>query len=184
MLTACTLPAQAQQNLAGHSFHNPNIMADVIEEATKDVDAKMAEARRNTIAKAEDKKGRSLNEKEIQEIDEQMIKAQQMITALRNGIKTAITVDFKTDKDILIKIRTSVSDDALKTAGVTWIKRKTLKAAMALAPKSQKGTYNVHGDIIIMDDGQEKDTLRISHDGKILYGTLDKKTKFRLTRTR
>jgi hypothetical protein len=41
----------------------------------------------------------------------------------------------------------------------------------------------VQGNLVIMDPKDEPDTLRLSDDGKYLYGKFDKKTDFKLTRT-
>ena len=42
--------------------------------------------------------------------------------------------------------------------------------------------YTVQGHLIICSDGTDKDTLTLSDDGKYLYGKMDDKTKFKLTR--
>lgn len=54
-------------------------------------------------------------------------------------------------------------------------------AASAMAP-AERGTYVVMGDLVIMNDGHELDTLRLSDNGKYLSGKLDEKKKFKLTR--
>ena len=77
-----------------------------------------------------------------------------------------------------------ISDDAMKAAGIGWLKRKAMKAALAVAPSSNKATYVMKGDLIILDDGEEKDTLRLSSDGKFLYGKFEKDVNFKLTRTK
>ena len=43
--------------------------------------------------------------------------------------------------------------------------------------------YSVKDNLIICGDGSDRDTLTISSDGKFLYGKMDEKTKFKLTRT-
>ena len=105
-------------------------------------------------------------------------------------MKTSITVDFKTEDKAVMKMDVSISEDALKAAGIGWAKRKLMKAALAIAPSSEKATYQVKDNLVIMksSDG-ELDTLRLSSDGKYLYGTMDegkgkKPTKFTLTRTK
>ena len=76
-----------------------------------------------------------------------------------------------------------IDENVLKMAGMGWMKRKALKAAMAVAPKSEKGTYVVKGNFVIMtDSGKDKDTLTLSNDGNYLYGQLGKNTKFKLKR--
>ncbi len=56
---------------------------------------------------------------------------------------------------------------------------------MAIAPSSQKGTYVVVGQQVIMTDGNgERDTMLLSQDGQYLSGKLDAKTPFKLKRTK
>ena len=66
-----------------------------------------------------------------------------------------------------------------------WLKRKALKASIAIAPKSEKGTYIIKGNKVIMTDSDnEKDTMTISQDGKYLSVKFDAQTPFKLTRTK
>ena len=103
---------------------------------------------------------------------------------MAKGMTTAITVEFKTEKNAVMKADVKISDDAMKAAGIGWLKRKAMKAALAVAPSSSKATYVVKGDLIILDDGEEKDTLRLSSDGKFLSGKFEKDVNFKLTRTK
>ena len=165
------LVTNAQTSLAGRSYHHPNIMADAMKDATKDLDKKIAEAKKKAIAEGEKKKGRKLTAEETAKIDKELKEKVEEVNAIKKGMKTAITIEFIDDKKIVLK------PDRLK--------RKALKAALALAPKSEKGTYIVKGDMIIMtDSNNEKDTMTISKDGKFLYGKFDEKTPFKLTRTK
>lgn len=179
------LVTNAQTSLAGRSYHHPNIMADAMKDATKDLDKKIAEARKKAIAEGEKKKGRKLTAEETAKIDKVLKEKAEQVNAIKKGMKTAITIEFIDDKKIVLKPDIKINDDALKAAGMGWLKRKALKAALALAPKSEKGTYIVKGDMIIMtDSNNEKDTMTISKDGKFLYGKFDEKTPFKLTRTK
>lgn len=179
------LVTNAQTSLAGRSYHHPNIMADAMKDATKDLDKKIAEAKKKAIAEGEKKKGRKLTAEETAKIDKVLKEKVEEINAIKKGMKTAITIEFIDDKKIVLKPDIKINDDALKAAGMGWLKRKALKAALALAPKSEKGTYIVKGDMIIMtDSNNEKDTMTISKDGKFLYGKFDEKTPFKLTRTK
>ena len=73
----------------------------------------------------------------------------------------------------------------LKAAGYGWLKRKAMKAALAVAPSSQKGTYIVKDNMVIMaDKDNEKDTMFISQDGKVLTIKEEKGKIFKLTRTK
>ena len=76
-----------------------------------------------------------------------------------------------------------VCDEAMKAAGLGWLQRKAMKAALAVAPSSEKGTYVVKGQQVIMTDSNgEKDTLMLSQDGQYLSGKMDKDTPFKLKR--
>ena len=177
------LTISAQTNLAGRTYHHPNIMADMMNDATKDLDKKVAEARTKAIAEGEKKKGRKLTAEELAKLDEEIKKKMEMVAAIKKGMTMAITVEFKDQKNMVMKQKTKVSDDALKAAGIGWFKRNALKAALAIAPSSEKGTYIVKDSMVIMTDkDNEKDTLFVSRDGKFLKGRMDKKMTFKLTR--
>ena len=76
-----------------------------------------------------------------------------------------------------------LAEEAMKAAGIGWLKRKAMKAALAVAPSSEKGTYVVKGQQVIMTDSNgEKDTLMLSQDGQYLSGKMDKDTPFKLKR--
>ena len=185
ILVTATMTVNAQTSLAGRTYHNPNIMADIMNEATKDLDKKVAEARAKGIADAEKKKGRKLTADEIAKLDEEIKKNMEMLEAVKKGMKMAVTVEFKDQKNLVMKQDTKISDAALKAAGIGWLKRKALKAALAIAPSSQKGTYVVKDNMVIMTDkDKEKDTMYVSEDGKYLSGQLEKKKSFKLTRTK
>ena len=174
----------AQTSLA-HSYHHPNIMAAELNEATKDMDKKVAEAKKKAIAEGEKKKGRKLTADEIAKIDKELKEKVEQINAIKKGMKTALTIEFVDNKNLVIRPDIKIDDAALKAAGMGWLKRKALKAALALAPKSEKGTYIVKGNMVIMtDSNNEKDTMTISQDGKYLTGKFDAKTPFKLTRTK
>ncbi len=175
---------QAQNSLVGRTYYNANIMTDALNEATKDMDKKVQDAKTEEIAKLEKKEGRKATRAEIAEIDAKMQKAQMMMEAMTKGMTTELTVTFKTEKEAVMKANISVSDEALKNAGIGWMKRKALKAAIALIPSTEKSSYIVKDNLVIMiDDDEGNDTLRLSNDGKYLFGKFDKKTDYKLTRT-
>ena len=175
---------QAQNSLVGRTYYNANIMTDALNEVTKDMDKKVQDAKTEEIAKLEKKEGRKATRAEIAEIDAKMQKAQKMMEAMTKGMTTELTVTFKTEKEAVMKANISVSDEALKNAGIGWMKRKALKAAIALIPSTEKSSYIVKGNLVIMiDDDEGNDTLRLSNDGKYLFGKFDKKTDYKLTRT-
>ena len=175
---------QAQNSLVGRTYYNANIMTDALNEATKDMDKKVQDAKAEEIAKLEKKEGRKATRAEIAEIDAKMQKAQKMMEAMTKGMTTELTVTFKTEKEAVMKANISVSDEALKNAGIGWMKRKALKAAIALIPSTEKSSYIVKDNLVIMiDDDEGNDTLRLCNDGKYLFGKFDKKTDYKLTRT-
>jgi hypothetical protein len=133
----------------------------------------------------EKKKGRKLTAEETAKIDKELKEKKDQILAVKKGMKTALTIEFLDDKKMVLKPDIKVDDAALKAAGMGWLKRKALKAAIALAPSSEKATYVVKGNMVIMTDkDNEKDTMTISNDGKYLFGRFDGETNFKLTRTK
>ena len=181
MLIGCTTTVWGQTDLSGRTYYHPNIMADKLNEATKDINKE--ELRKKGIAKAEKKKGRKLTAAEKAEIDKKLEKTIKTIEAMKKGVTTAITVEFKDKKNMVLKADIKVSDEAMKAAGIGWLKRKAMKAALAVAPSSEKGTYVVKGQQVIMTDSNgEKDTLLLSQDGQYLSGKMDKDTPFKLKR--
>lgn len=176
-----SLSLYAQSSMAGRVYHHPNIMADEINKTVKEATKDMDKARAEAIAEGEKKKGRKLTEKELQELDKSMEEAQKLMKAMKDGLKTAVTITFKDEKNLVMKADMKVDDDILKAAGISWAKRKMIKVAMAMAP-SEKATYTKKDNLIIVNNDEGPDTLRMSDDGKYLTGTMDKNTKFRLTR--
>ena len=184
ILAAFAFAASAQTSLVGRVYYHPNIMGDEIKARLGNIDEKMAEAKAEAIAKEEKNKGRVLTADEIAKIEKKAEEACKSAAGVINGLKTEVTAVFKTAKEMEMQMKMQVDDEALKAAGVSWAKRKMLKAAIALAPSTQKMQYTVQGNLIICTDGEDKDTLTISADGKYLYGKMDEKTNFKLTRTK
>lgn len=176
--------AQSQVNLTGRIYKNDNILADELNKLTVEAEHKMDSARQAKVAELEKKKGRPLSTAEKAEIDKQIADAQKAMVAIKKGMSTRIEVEFKDARNMVMTMKMSVDDNALKLAGVPWVKRKAMKAALAIAPSSQKCTYRQQGNLIIVEDEKEKDTLRLSNDGKYIYGKMDEKTKFKLTRAK
>ena len=185
MMFLCSAGAMAQTNLSGRTYYNANIMAEDLNATTKDIDKKIADARVRAYAKIEQKKGRKPNEKEKAAIEKELQKAAEVSKAVKNGgITIKIKIDFTSDKNMVMDAESKVTEEVLKAAGVSWLKRKAMKAALSLAPSKIKGTYVVNGNMVIFDEDGEKDTLTLSPDGKYLYGKYDKKRNFKLTRTK
>ena len=175
--------ASAQTSLQGRVYHHPNIMEKVMDKEV-DIDKEIAEARAKAIAKKEKEKGRKLTQKETAELDKAIADAKKQAEAAKKAMTVALTIEFTSATDVVMKQKTKVDDNALKTMGVGWLKRKALKAALALEPESQKGKYEVKGNKVFFIDGKDRDTLTRSNDGKTLSGILDKDTKFTLKRTK
>ncbi len=171
--------AKAQTNLTGRVYANPNILAGVLDEAVKEVN--IEEAKAEAIAKAEKDKGRQLTDKEKAELDKQTEEAKQMIEAMKEGMVTAISVEFKSETEVVSRTKMKIDEEVLKKAGISWLKRKALKAVIAMAPESEKGTYIVKDNLIIIDPDDKPDTLRLSSDGRQIFGKMDDKTNFTLT---
>ena len=188
---ACAVSAAAQGigggNLSGRVYFNPNILKEQMKELANEVDKKLPELRREKIEEQEKEKGRALTDEEIAKIDEDLKKGKEITVALQKGITTAVTVEFKSEKDVVLTADMKVDDNLLKAAGIGWAKRKAIKLAIAASP-SEKATYTVKDSLIIMNTGTVKkpelDTLLISADGKYLYGRIDENKPFKLTRTK
>ena len=183
LLIGCTTTVWGQTDLSGRIYHHPNVLADKLNEATKDVNKE--QLRQKGIAKAEKKKGRKLTAEEKAEVDKELEKTIKTIEAMKKGMKTALTIEFKDKKNMVLKADIKISDEAMKAAGIGWLKRKAMKAALAVAPSSEKGTYVVKGQQIIMTDSDgEKDTLMLSQDGQYLSGKMDGDTSFQAKETK
>jgi hypothetical protein len=181
MMTMMTVNAQS---LTGRTYYNANILAGELNKKLKEVDQKIPEIKAKGYAEFEKKNGRKPTDAEKAKLEKEINEKVAQAKAMAKGMTTAITVEFKTEKNAVMKADVKISDDAMKAAGIGWLKRKAMKAALAVAPSSSKATYVVKGDLIILDDGEEKDTLRLSSDGKFLYGKFEKDVNFKLTRTK
>ena len=157
--------ASAQTSLVGRVYYHPNIIADEMKNMQNEIDSKVEEAIREEIEKAEKKKGRPLTAEEKAQTKKEAEEASKRAILVMKSTKTSVTA-------------------TLKNAGVSWAKRKAIKATIALLPSTEKMKYTVQGNLIICSDGKDKDTLTLSDDGKYLYGKMDEKTKFKLTRTK
>ena len=183
LLTVGATSVFAQKDLTGREYYNANIMAAEMNDIMKDTDKQLTEARAEAIAKGEKKLGRKLNQQELAMIDKKIKEGQEMMKAMKKGMKTAVTITFKSDKELVIKADMKMDEAVMKAAGIGWAKRKLLKAAMAVMP-AQKGKYVVKGNTIYIDEGgNDRDTLYLSNDGKQLYGKMDNK-KYTLNRVK
>lgn len=174
--------AQTQTNLAGREYHCANIMAGEF----KDI---VAKAKEKTIKEKEKKLGRKLTDAEQKQLDSEMKKNQADLKAMEEGTKMSMTLNFKSTTEMIMMAKMTMSDKAMKAAGIGWLKRKAIKAAMAMMP-SVDVKYTIKNNLLFYtDEDGEKDTLRISPDGKYIYGTYrdkdkNKNYKYTLTRTK
>ena len=170
MMTA--LGADAQTSLVGREYHNPNIMSDIY----KDIDRQVADMKAKALMKMEKKKGRKLTEAEMKEFNEKIGKEESKLRAMKNGTSMAMTVTFKNDKTAVVKAKIKMTDEAMKAADIGWLKRKALKAAMAVMPAADM-PYIIKGNMVILQDEEGNDTLYISADRNSLSGIYRGKKK-------
>ena len=140
MMTMMTVNAQS---LTGRTYYNANILAGEMNKKLKEVDQKIPEIKAKGYAEFEKKNGRKPTDAEKAKLEKEINEKVAQAKAMAKGMTTAITVEFKTEKNAVMK-----------------------------------------ADLIILDDGEEKDTLRLSSDGKFLYGKFEKDVNFKLTRTK
>ena len=87
-----------------------------------------------------------------------------------------MTVTFKNDKTAVVKSKVKMTDEAMKAADIGWLKRKALKAAMAVMPAADM-PYIIKGNMVILQDEEGNDTLYISADRNSLSGIYRGKKK-------
>ena len=175
--------ASAQTSLAGRVYHNKNILAGELNSKLDELKKELPKAKAEAVAKMEKEKGRKATQAELEELDKKLDEAMKTAEAMKKGMKTAVTVTFKSDKELVMKADMKMDEAVMKAAGIGWAKRKLYKAALAVMP-AQKGKYVVKGNTIYIDEGgNERDTLYISKDGKQLYGKMDNK-KYTLNRVK
>ena len=78
--------------------------------------------------------------------------------------------------DMKAKALVKMTDEAMKAADIGWLKRKALKAAMAVMPAADM-PYIIKGNMVILQDEEENDTLYISADRNSLSGIYRGKKK-------
>ncbi len=177
LLLCGSLNSSAQTSLVGRVYQNPNIMDDIMNSALKEVNTKSDSVRKEAIAKKEKELGRKMKAEELAELDKELKDAMEKAKVASKAVKTAITFTFKDETNAEMNMKMSIDEEALKLIGVSWAKRKAMKAALAIAPENQKCTYVREGNMIITSDDKDKDTLMLSDDGTKLYGAMEKGKK-------
>ncbi len=183
MMLFMVISAYGQTNLTGRIYYNANIMKGQFDDKLKELDKEIATKKAEAIAKSEKKLGRKLTAAEQAKLNNEVDKAMKQAKSMMDGMKTAVTLEFKTATQVVMKMDMKIDDNAMKAAGVPWLKRKAMKAALAIAPSSEKETYVVKGNKIIIGTGKDQDVMTLSADGKTITGEMDGK-KFTLTRTK
>ena len=183
LLMSVGMAVQAQTNLAGREYYNANILEDQMRKISQTADDKLDEVKAKALKEAQEKKKRDLTAAEKAEVEKKVEDGRKMLQAMEKGMKTAVTVTFKDDKNVVVKIDMKIDDAVMKAAGIGWAKRKMMQAAISLMP-SQKAKYRLSGNMIVLEDDEEPDTMFLSDDGKYLTGKLDEKKPFKLTRTK
>ncbi|MBQ2186916.1 MAG: hypothetical protein II402_09400 [Bacteroidaceae bacterium] len=177
LLLCGSLNSSAQTSLVGRVYQTPNIMDDIMSTALKEVNTKSHSVRKEAIAKKEKELGRKMKAEELAELDKELKDAMEKAKVASKAVKTAITFTFKDETNAVMNMKMSIDEEALKLIGVSWAKRKAMKAALAIAPENQKCTYVREGNMIITSDDKDKDTLMLSDDGTKLYGAMEKGKK-------
>ena len=177
LLLCSSLNSSAQTSLVGRVYQNPNIMDDIMSTALKEVNTKSDSVRKEAIAKKEKELGRKMKAEELAELDKELKDAMEKAKVASKAVKTAITFTFQDETNAVMNMKMSIDEEALKLIGVSWAKRKAMKAALAIAPENQKCTYVREGNMIITSDDKDKDTLMLSDDGTKLYGAMEKGKK-------
>ncbi len=177
-MIAMACHVNAQGNLTGQSFSNPNIFASALGK----MDSAITNQRAKAISNAEKKKGRKLTSEEMAKVDKTIAEARKKAAALKDGISMGITVTFLSDTELKMHNDIRVNDEALKATGMGWLKRKALKASLSVMPKTMKENYIRKGQLIIISPDDDPDTLRLSTDGSQMTGRFDKTTVFTLHR--
>ena len=78
-----------------------------------------------------------------------------------------------------------MDEKILEKSGISWAKRKALKAVMGTFPsQKEKFNYTVKGNVVTCGSGKDKEVFTLSKDGKYLYGKTEDGYKFTLTRTK
>jgi len=115
-------------------------MADAMK---KEIDNSWTEAKSQAIAKIEKEKGRKMTDEEKAEFNKKEPEARKKMNEIMNGMRIGITVEFKSDKQAVMKLDMKMNDEVMKQAGIGWVKRKAMQAAMAVLPSSEKVEYVV-----------------------------------------
>lgn len=164
-----TLPA-----LTGQVFGNPNISNMTSEQFVANVQSR-AEKREKEL-------GRELTEADMEKLAEDMAQGMGTLKSLQLISTISVTVKFLPDSKAELKMKVSLKEDLLKEAGVNWIQRKTMKTMLGMLSNTVKGRYVRKGNLIIISPGKDPDTLRLSPDGRKLYGKVEEGFPYTLTR--
>ena len=110
LLGPCSLPLIQAQSLVGRVYYNANIMAEKMNET---INKALPEAKAEAIAKEEKKKGRKLTDAEKAEAEKKFQEGLEKADAAMKGIKTAVTVEFRSETQAIMKMDMKVNEEAL-----------------------------------------------------------------------
>ena len=110
LLAPCSLPLIQAQSLVGRTYYNANILADKMNDA---INKALPEAKAEKIAEMEKEKGRKLTDAEKAEVEKNLKEAQTKADAVIKGMKTAVTVEFKTETQAVMKMDVQISEEAM-----------------------------------------------------------------------
>ncbi|MBR0036294.1 MAG: energy transducer TonB [Bacteroidales bacterium] len=100
---------------------------------------------------------------------------------VKKAIIARVNVNFKTENKLVLTKFFSVDETPLKEAGWDSQTRKSFKNRMPHSHSKEKFTYKVVGSRILLENSNKRDTLRISSDGRFLYGKINN-LEYKLTR--
>lgn len=176
-----TMNVQAQTSLVGREYYCDNVMAGELKSL-------IADAKTESVKQMEKELGRKLTNEEMKKIDAEMKNQPKELSVVEKGTKMSMKLSFTNATEMKMTAKMSMTDEAMKAMGISWVKRKAFKAMMAMMP-SEDVNYTIKNNLLIYTESGQKDTLRISPDGKHLYGVYRDKEKgkdfkYTLTRTK
>lgn len=172
--------ASAQTPLAGRVYDNPNIMRQMLGSA--EAERRLDSLKTLAVDRFTEENGRQPDASEMEEIDRKVAEARQQVEMFRKAVETGITVEFTSETEYTVRMKMRVDEDALKAMGVSWARRKAMKAAISLMPEKETLKF-FRKENMIITTAAEPDTLYLSPDGNQLSGAQGK-TRFTLERIR
>lgn len=108
------LGLSAQVNMSGRIYHCSNIMDGEWNDIMKEVNLKVDSLKTDLVEKAKKEKGRELTAEEVKEINEKVKEAQHKMAEMKKTMTVEISVEFTSEKDLVMRHKMSVNDALLK----------------------------------------------------------------------